>query len=79
MADNYLHAVLIRKPMSLPMARKTAQQWIGNRNRRLYKETDDWYLFRNLPYKFFDGLLHHEVNENIILLYGGLKNYLTPA
>jgi hypothetical protein len=73
MGDLYLHAVLIRKPCSLPLARKKAQEWIKNSYRRFYRESDDWFYFRNIPSKNFKELKLLE-SEDAILAVGELKD-----
>jgi len=72
--DLYLHAVVIRKPNSLPIARKKAQEWIRNKNRRHYKESDECYVFRNLPKKHFESLEFHKYDDETYLAYGKLKD-----
>jgi hypothetical protein len=71
--DLYLHAVIIRKPITLPMARKKAQEWIRNSNRRFVREDPDAYYFRNIPARDFDSIERVE-QEGVVLLVGRLKD-----
>lgn len=78
MQELYLHAVLIRRrrddeEVSLGIARRKAQEWICNRNRRFYREIDEWFMFRNLPKKHFDKVLISPYDDDTMLVYGRLK------
>ena len=62
--------------MTLPLARKKAQEWIRNSDRRFYREDPDWYYFRNLPSRDFKDIKRLE-QDGIVLLVGELKD--SPA
>jgi hypothetical protein len=71
--DLYLHAVIIRKPITLPLARKKAQEWIRNSYRRFVREDEDAYYFRNIPAKNFESIQKIE-QDGVGLLVGRLKD-----
>lgn len=69
----YLHAVIVKKPMLLGLARKKAQEFIKNRDRRFYRETEDSYRFRNLPKEHFKDFRTLKINNEITLVLGHLN------
>jgi hypothetical protein len=74
--DLYLHAVIIRKPITLPLARKKAQEWIRNSYRRFVREDEDAYYFRNIAAKNFESIQKIE-QDGVSLLVGRLKDSST--
>lgn len=76
--DVYLHGIIVPKPISLPMARKKAQEWIRNSNRRFVREDADAYYFRNLPARDFESI-ERLSQDGVVLLVGRLKDSPLPV
>lgn len=74
MENMYLHAVIVKKPMPLALARMKAQKFIRNKNKTFFRETDDSWRFRNLPKNRFKDFVVREVNEEITIVVGHLKD-----
>jgi len=74
MEDNYLHNVIVRKPISLEEAKQWSQHYIQNYKRLFYKEYPDHYVFRNMPSNKFkkSSLKLTKINDVISLVYGTL-------
>ena len=68
-----LHAVIIRKPITLEKAREIANEFIKNKNRNFYRETTTSYRFRNLPKSRFSNFKAKKINKDITLVYGEPK------
>lgn len=67
-----LHAVIIKKPVSLPEARRISKDFI-KKDVDFYRETPDSYRFRNIPKTKFRSFRTKVVNDKISLVYGELK------
>jgi hypothetical protein len=76
--DLYLHGIIIRKPITLPMARKKAQEWIRNSNRRFVREDEDAFYFRNIAARSFKSIEPLE-QDGVTLLVGRLKDSPLPV
>ena len=68
-----LHAVIIKKPISLEKARNIASQYITNKNRNFYRETTTSYRFRNIPKSKLTNFKAKKINKDITLVYGEPK------
>lgn len=73
MEDLYLHAVIVKKPISLALARFRAQKYIRDRNRTFFRETEDSFRFRNIPKGHFKDFVSKPINEDITLVLGHLN------
>lgn len=69
----YLHAVVVKKPQSLALARLKAQRIIKNKKKTFVRQTEDSFRFRNLPKNYFKDFVTKEVDEEISLVLGHLK------
>lgn len=69
-----LHAVVIKKPISLSEARKLSKSFIKNENVNFYRETNDSYRFRNIPKTKFDPntFVSKVINDKVTLVFGKL-------
>ena len=74
MENTYLHAVIVKKPMPLALARMKAQKFIKNSKKTFFRETDDSWRFRNLPKKVFKDFIVREVNDEMTIVVGHLKD-----
>ena len=78
MGDLYLHAVTVKKPMMLSVARKMAQVYIKNTQRKFYRETPVQYIFRNLPASDFSGtFIYRKMDDWVTCVLGTLKSDAT--
>lgn len=70
-----LHAVVLKKPMNLELAKKTAQNFIKDKKRKYFRETASSYRFRNIPKQKFISKSYRtkKINKEISLIYGKLK------
>ena len=68
-----LHAVIIKKDVSLEDAKKLAKQHIQG-NKKFYRETENSYRFRNIPKARFKkgSLRSKKLNNSVTLIYGEL-------
>lgn len=73
MEDLYLHAVIVKKPMSLALARLKAQGFIKNKNKTYFRETEDSFRFRNIPKGHFKDFVTKKINEDISIVLGHLN------
>lgn len=73
MEDLYLHAVVVKKPMPLALARLKAQRFIKNKKKTFYRETEDSFRFRNLPKQKFRDFITKKINDEISLVLGHLN------
>ena len=73
MEDLYLHAVIIKKPIPLALARFKAQRFIKNKEKTFFRETDDSFRFRNLPKQYFKDFITKPINEDISIVLGHLN------
>jgi len=71
--DLFLHAVIVKKPISLAMARKKAQEFIKDKSKRFVRETEDSYRFRNIPKGRFKDYITRKINPEITLVLGHLN------
>jgi len=69
----YLHAVVVKKPMALALARMKAQRFIRNKKKTFYRETEDSYRFRNFPKSYFTDFVSKVIDEDITIVLGHLK------
>ena len=76
MPELYLQSVIVKKPMLLGLARKKAQEILQNRARRYVRETEEHYIFRNIPLKHFnpEKIVVKKFNDTISLVYGEFKS-----
>ena len=72
-AELYLHAVIVKKPMILAMARKRAQEFIKNKAIRFYRETPDSFRFRNIPKGHFKDFRTKKINSEVSIVLGHLN------
>lgn len=70
----YLHAVVVKKPMPLALARLRAQRFIKNKNKTFYRETEDSYRFRNIPKQAFKDFFSKKIDDDITLVLGHLND-----
>tara|TARA_R110000868_G_scaffold190363_1_gene433999 strand:- start:206 stop:424 length:219 start_codon:yes stop_codon:yes gene_type:complete len=68
-----LHAVIVKKPLTLEKAKKIAEDVIKRESPM--RETVDSYRFRNIPASRFDpkSFKTKIVNENVSLIFGEKK------
>ena len=69
-----IHAVVINKVIPLEEAIKISQEIIKNPNRKFMREETNTYRFRNISKQKFNKFKTHNVNENINIVFGKLKN-----
>jgi hypothetical protein len=69
----YLHAVVIKKPIPLALARLKAQRFIKNGRKTFYRETEDSFRFRNLPKSFFTDFVSKKIDDEITIVLGHLQ------
>jgi len=69
----YLHAVIVKKPISLALARLRAQEFIRNKDKTFYTETGDTFRFRNIPKQSFKDFVSKKINDEITLVLGNLS------
>jgi hypothetical protein len=70
----YLHAVVVKKPMPLALARLKAQRIIKEKRKTFYKETPESFRFRNLPAVYFKDFVSKPLDDEITLVLGHLKD-----
>jgi hypothetical protein len=70
-----LQSVEVRNNVTLEQARGIAQKFIKDDKKKFHKEKKNFYGFRNIPKQKFvkDSFRSKKINDNIILLYGDLK------
>jgi len=68
-----LHAVIIKKPITLQGAREIASEFIKNKQHNFYRETKNSYRFRNIPKSRFSSFKSKKINKDITLIYGTPK------
>lgn len=73
MEDLFLHAVVVKKPTSLALARLKAQQFIKDKSKTYYRETEDSFRFRNIPKGHFKDYVTKKINDEITLVLGHLN------
>jgi len=69
----YLHAVIVKKPSSLALARLKAQRFIRNKRKTFYRETEDSFRFRNIPKQNFKDFVTKKIDPEITLVLGHLN------
>lgn len=69
----YLHAVLVKKPSSVALARYKAQKFIKNKRKSFYRETEDSYRFRNIPKQDFKDFVTKKIDDEVSLVLGHLN------
>jgi penicillin-binding protein-related factor A (putative recombinase) len=74
----YLHAVVVKKPMPLALARLKAQRFIKNSKKQFYFETEDTFRFRNLPKSYFSDFVAKKIDDEITLVLGHLQKKYLP-
>ena len=80
MEKQYLHAVVIKKPMPLALARLKAQRFIRKSRKTYFTETETDYRFRNLPKTYFSDFQTNVIDDEITLVVGHLlKKYTTEG
>lgn len=70
----YLHAVVVKKPMPLALARLKAQKFIKNKRKTFFRETEDSFRFRNIPKQQFKDFFTKVINDEISIVVGHLKD-----
>lgn len=73
MEELLLHAVIVKKPISLGMARKKAQEFIKDPKKRFYRETEDSFRFRNIPKTQLKDFVSKKINDDITIVLGHAK------
>lgn len=73
MEDLYLHAVIVKKPMPLALARLRAQKYIKNKRKTFFRETEDSFRFRNIAKQNFRDFVSKQINDEITLVLGHLN------
>jgi hypothetical protein len=69
----YLHAVVVKKPSTVALARYKAQKFIRNKKKTFYRETEDSYRFRNIPKQLFKDFVTKKIDDDISLVLGHLN------
>lgn len=69
----YLHAVVVKKSMPLALARLRAQEFIKNKKKTFYRDTEDSFRFRNIPKQSFKDFYSKKINDEITLVLGHLN------
>ena len=69
-----LHAVIVKKPVSLEDAKKEASKII--KNKKFFRETNSSYRFRNIPKQKFEkkSFRTEVINPNLSLIFGKPKS-----
>ena len=69
-----LHAVVIKKPISLLEAKKLSKEFIKNEKVNFYRETAESFRFRNKAKTKFDPntFISKVINDKITLVLGKL-------
>jgi len=67
-----LHAVVIRKPITLAKAREIASEYIDSK-KKFYRETNSSFRFRNIPKQKFKSFKSKKINPDVTLIYGEPK------
>ena len=73
MEDLYLHAVVVKKPIPLALARLKAQSFIKNKRKTFVRETEDSFRFRNIAKGFFKDFVTKKINDDISIVLGHLN------
>jgi len=68
-----LHAIVIRKPITLEKAKQIASEYIDSKKKSFYRETDKSFRFRNIPKQKFKSFKSKKINKETTLIYGELK------
>ena len=68
-----LHAVVIRKPITIEKAREIASEYIDSKKKSFYRETNSSFRFRNIPKQKFKSFKSKKINKDITLIYGEPK------
>lgn len=74
----YLHAVVVKKPTPLALARLKAQRFIRNSKKIFFRETEDSYRFRNIPKSYFTDFVSKKIDDEITIVLGHLKEKHLP-
>ena len=71
-----LHVVEISNNIPLEQARKKAQEYIKDPKKKYYRETKNFYRFRNISKQKFKPKTYYskKLNDDIILVFGELKD-----
>lgn len=69
----FLHAVIVKKPIPLALARLRAQKFIKNKSKTFFRETEDSFRFRNLPKGHFKDFVSKKINDEITIVVGHLN------
>jgi hypothetical protein len=73
MEDLYLHAVIVRKPISVALARLKAQKFVRNKKKTFFRETEDSFRFRNIPRGYFKDFVTKKINDEVSIVLGHLN------
>ena len=70
-----LHAILIKKPCPLETAQEVAQEFIKDNKKKFYRETKNYYRFRNIPKSHFIPKYYKtkKINNKVSIIIGKLK------
>jgi hypothetical protein len=69
-----IHSVVISKNIPEDEARKISQDIIKNKNRNFMRIDANTYRYRNISKQKFNKFRTHNVNEDINIIMGQLKN-----
>ena len=69
----HLHAIIVKKPISLSEARKEVGRMMKSRKKFFVRETGESYRFRIIPKTKFKSFVSKEVKPNITMVFGNLK------
>jgi len=68
----HLHAIVVKKPISLVEARRIAAHLTKSNKKRYVRETGDSYRFRIIPKTKFRSFVSKPINDNVTLVFGHL-------
>lgn len=73
MDDLYLQEVIVKKPISLALARVKSQTFIKNKTKTFFNETEDSFRFRNIPKLYFKDFTTKKINDEVTIVIGHLN------
>jgi hypothetical protein len=70
-----LHAILIKKPCPLETAQEVSREFIKDNKKKFYRETKNYYRFRNIPKSHFMPKCYKtkKINNKVSIIIGKLK------
>jgi len=71
-----LHCVEINNDIDIDDARKMSQEFIKDKKKKFYRETKNYYRFRNISKQKFKpkSFKSKKINKDVILIFGELKD-----